>query len=231
MKYPSLVLASLLAAFTVDVAVVKAEGLAQSPTDETVLLAGKHKGLRRGGFKNRRRFHPGRFRRFPKRNFRHRKFRRFPGRFRHRPFRHRSLHHRRHFGRRFRHYPYFRRRFRHYSPYYYPFSRRLYLHHSTFPRRRSYIAPEHRGPEGQYDHQGLAKRVILGLVADSELKPLVATLDIQQKGDKVLLSGEVPDQESLGKVIELVKKTKGAKSVDATEVVVLSESEFETEPE
>lgn len=63
------------------------------------------------------------------------------------------------------------------------------------------------------------------MVADPDLKPLVATLDIQQKGDKVLLSGEVPDQEALDKVIELVKKTKGAKSVDTTEVVVLSEVE------
>lgn len=216
MKYPTLVLAFFLAAFSVDVASVRAEDLVQSPADETVLLAGKRKGLRRGGFKNRRRLH---FRRVPSRNFQHRKFRRFPGR-----VRQRSFHHRRRFGRRFRHYP-FRRRYRHYSPYYHPFSRRLYLHHSAFPSRSSYIAPEHRGLEGNYDHQGLAKRVILGLVADPNLKPLVATLDIQQKGDTVLLSGEVPDQEALDKVVELVKKTKGAKSVDTTEVIVLSEAE------
>lgn len=225
MKYPTLVMAFLLAAFTVDVAAVKAEDLMQSQADETVLLAGKRKGFRRGGFKNRRRLHQRRFRRFPNRNFRHRKFRRFPGRVRHRPFhRRRTFHHRRRFGRRFGHYP-FRRRYRHYSPYYHPFSRRLYLHHSTFPSRRSYIAPEHRGPEGQYDHQGLAKRVILGMVADPDLKPLVATLDIQQKGDTVFLSGEVPDQDALDKVIELVKKTKGAKKVETNEVLVLSESE------
>lgn len=222
MKYPTLILASLLAAFTVDVAVVKAEDFVQSQADETVLIAGKRKGLRRGGLQHRRRLHPRRFRRFPNQNFRHRKFRRFPKQIRHRPFhRRRSFQHHRRFGRRFRHSP-FRK---HYSPYYHPFSRRLYLHHSVFPSRRAYIAPEHRGPEGKYDHQGLAKRVILGLVAEPELKPLVATLDIQQQGDKVLLSGEVPDQEALDQVIELAKNTKGAKSVDATEVVVLSDVE------
>lgn len=67
--------------------------------------------------------------------------------------------------------------------------------------------------------------MILGMVDDPDLKPLVATLDIQQKGDTVFLSGEVPDQDALDKVIELVKNTKGAKKVEATEVLVLSESE------
>ncbi|WP_299411007.1 BON domain-containing protein [Acaryochloris sp. IP29b_bin.148] len=222
MKYPTLVLATLLTAFSVDVAVVKAENVAQVQPDEPILLAGRH---RRGGFKHRRRIYPRRFRRFPHRNFRHRNFRSFPGRSHHRSI------HRRRFGRRFypsfRHYPQYRRRYRHYSPYYYPSSRRLFLYRSTFPGRRSYIAPEHIGPEGQYDHQGLAKRVILGMVADPALKPLLATLDIQQQGDKVLLSGEVPEQGALDKMVELVKNTKGARTVDITEVVVLSESESE----
>ncbi len=226
MKYSTLALATLLAAFTVDVAGVKAENLSQSQADKPVLLAGRHKGFRRG-FRHRRRFYPRRFRRFPHHNFRHRKFRRFPGRFRHRPFyRHHPFRPRRfnrRFYPRFRHYPYIRRRYPRYYPYYYPFSRSLYLHRSFSPSRRSYIAPEYIGPEGKYDRQGLAKRVILGMVADPDLKPLIATLDIRQKGETVFLSGEVPNQDVLDKVIELVQNTEGAKTVDSTNVVILSE--------
>lgn len=219
MKIATLALSTLVAVLTVDVSVAKTEDISQPSSESTVLLAGKRKGLRRGGLKHRRRLHPRRFRKVPRHHkFRHRQFRRFPGRFRHRRFGRRYYP-------RFRHYPFVRRRYPRYYPYYYPFSRRIYF--NSFPRRRSYLAPEHVGPEGKYDHQGLAKRVILGLVADPNLKPLVATLDIQQKGDKVLLSGEVPNQESLDQVIELVKNTKGAKSVDTTEVVVLSDVEEE----
>ncbi|WP_299493375.1 BON domain-containing protein [Acaryochloris sp. IP29b_bin.137] len=226
MKYAPLALSTLVAVLTIDIAVAQAENIPQPQSESTVLLAGKHKGFRQGNFRHQRQFHPRHFRKFPRHHhFRHRKFRRFPGRFRHRPFHHRRFGRR--FYPRFRHYPYIRRRYPRYYPYYYPFSRRLYFNGYSFPRRRSYIAPEHIGPEGKYDHQGLAKRIILGLVADPDLKPLVATLNIQQKGEKVFLSGEVPNQDALDQVIELVKNTKGAKSVDVTEVVVQSESEVE----
>lgn len=43
------------------------------------------------------------------------------------------------------------------------------------------------------------------MVADPDLKPLIATLDIRQKGETVFLSGEVPNQDALDKVIELVE--------------------------
>lgn len=61
------------------------------------------------------------------------------------------------------------------------------------------------------------------MVADPELKPLLATLDVRQQGNQVFLSGEVPDQATLDKVIELAKDMKGAKIVDSSEVIVLSE--------
>ncbi len=211
MKFATIALSTLVAVLAIEPAAVKAESLAQSQPEQATLLAGRHKGRRRiGGFRNRRRIHQ---------RFRNRNFRRFPGRFRHRPFHHNRS--RRRLSPRFRHYPYVRYRSPRYYPHY-PNSRRLFIHRS-FPRRGSYIAPEHVGPEGKYDDQGLAKRVIIGMVGNPELKPLLTTLDVRQQGNRVFLRGEVPNQATLDKVVELAKDMKGAKTVDSSEVIVLSE--------
>lgn len=228
MKFTTLTLSTLIAILAVDAVPVRAEHLTHPPSTVTIQQAQRRKVRRRHGSKQiQRRSRHWRVRTVPypyiQRRSRHGRhspyFHPYSGRRyrRHHPFFHR--HGRRHYPRS-RYYPYVRRR----SLYIYPFRSPTSEQQFSFPSQRTYIAPEHTGPEGQYDHQGLAKRVILGLVTDPELQPLVATLDIQQEGDSVLLAGNVPTEETLDKVIELIKNTKGAKSVDATKVVVRAPS-------
>jgi len=81
-------------------------------------------------------------------------------------------------------------------------------------------------PKALYDRHGLANRLILSMVADPGLKPLLATLDVRQKGKELFLSGEVPSQEALDKVIELAKQLQGTQKVHSSEVVVLAEPGF-----
>jgi|GEM_PF-3432771 len=220
MKFATIAVSTLLAVLTVESVAVRAETLSQPFAKETTILAQRRKKLRRRSNFSRRKL-----RKSQQHHFRHRSLRRFPGRFQHRPFQKRRRSVRKHYPS-VRYYPYIHRSFPRYSPHYYPYPRRVYIHRSSFPNQRTYIAPEHVAPKALYDRHGLANRLILSMVADPGLKPLLATLDVRQKGKELFLSGEVPSQEALDKVIELAKQLQGTQKVHSSEVVVLAEPGF-----
>ena len=75
------------------------------------------------------------------------------------------------------------------------------------------IAPEKLGASGEYDEHALAKRVAKALdtmpdIADS------AKVYVAQKGNTVVLKGNVPDRTTLEKIVSVVKSVKGVGEVN-----------------
>lgn len=80
--------------------------------------------------------------------------------------------------------------------------------------------PEYMGLEGEYDSQGLVKRVALALDQVPDLAD-VETIQIHQDGGTVLLVGSVPDQATLQRIIQVAQHVDGTKAVDVTQVTLL----------
>ncbi|WP_026098119.1 phospholipid-binding protein [Kamptonema formosum] len=81
------------------------------------------------------------------------------------------------------------------------------------------IPPERLGLEGEYDDSGLAKRVALAF----DQNPDVANLDrvwVAQTGSKVVLKGDVPDLETLNKLVDIASGVYGAGDVNTDGVNV-----------
>lgn len=82
-----------------------------------------------------------------------------------------------------------------------------------------FIPPERIGLQGEYDQNGLAKRVMLAFSANALLsnsKPL----HIAQTGGIVVIKGEVPDSETLGQMIIIARKVKGTTAIDTSQVSI-----------
>ncbi len=72
------------------------------------------------------------------------------------------------------------------------------------------IAPEKLGASGEYDEHALAKRVAKAL----DSMPDSAKVYVAQKGNTVVLKGNVPDRTTLEKIVSVVKSVKGVGEVN-----------------
>lgn len=79
------------------------------------------------------------------------------------------------------------------------------------------IAPEHMGLNGEFDQNGLAKRVALALDDDGKIQD-IKTLTIAQMGDKVVLKGRVIDRDTLMKIVTIARAVRGVKDVMTDQV-------------
>ena len=81
------------------------------------------------------------------------------------------------------------------------------------------IPPERLGLEGEYDDSGLAKRVALAFDQDPEL-PDLDRVWVAQTGSAVVLKGDVPDRETLNKLVDIAQGVYGAGDVQTDQVNV-----------
>jgi osmotically-inducible protein OsmY len=81
------------------------------------------------------------------------------------------------------------------------------------------IAPERVGLNGEYDQSGLAKRVALAFDQDPDLAD-EERLWVAQTGGTVVLKGEVPDQATLDKMVNIARSVSGATGVETNQVTV-----------
>jgi hypothetical protein len=79
--------------------------------------------------------------------------------------------------------------------------------------------PEHMGLEGEYDENGLAKRVAAAFDRDPEVEDM-ETLHIAQTGSTIVLNGSVPNQAILEHIKTVAAKVDGTKAVDTSQVTV-----------
>jgi hypothetical protein len=87
------------------------------------------------------------------------------------------------------------------------------------------IPPERIGLNGEYDHDGLAKRVALELSKTFEPDE-VENLRIAQRGTVVLLLGNVSSQQFLIKLVAVVMNVNGAVDVEINGVCVAEPLRF-----
>jgi hypothetical protein len=87
------------------------------------------------------------------------------------------------------------------------------------------IPPERVGLDGEYDHDGLAKRVSVVFGQNFELGEL-GELRISQRGSVVVLMGEVPNQRLLIKLVTLAMNVSGAVDVEINGVCVAEPLRF-----
>jgi hypothetical protein len=78
---------------------------------------------------------------------------------------------------------------------------------------------EYVGLHGEYDPQGLAKRVAQALDQHPQVKH-IKTVCIIQHGSKISLLGKVTTAAQLQQVIEVAHQVEGTKEVDVQQVVV-----------
>lgn len=81
------------------------------------------------------------------------------------------------------------------------------------------IPLEYRGVHGEYDPQGLAKRVAQAFDQHPQVQQ-IKTLCIIQHGNKITLLGKVTSDTQLQQVIEVARQVEGTKEVDVHQVVV-----------
>jgi hypothetical protein len=75
------------------------------------------------------------------------------------------------------------------------------------------IPPERMGLQGEYDHQGLAKRVALAFKQQFS-DPEIAGLRVTQRGAVVVLAGRIPQQKLLIRLINIAMATAGTADVE-----------------
>lgn len=81
--------------------------------------------------------------------------------------------------------------------------------------------PEQMGLEGEYDPEGLLKRVALALDGDDRTKGL-DSLSMHQDGSTIIFTGSVPNQEHLEQVSAITQRVDGTKAVDTEAVRVMA---------
>ena len=96
-----------------------------------------------------------------------------------------------------------------------------FIHHSSSNSIFATIPPERVGLRGEYDYNGLAKRVRLKL--EQQLKfnrDQIESLEIGQRGAVVLLRGEVNSQWLLSELITASMSVDGAVGVEVNGVTI-----------
>lgn len=79
--------------------------------------------------------------------------------------------------------------------------------------------PECMGLEGEYDSNGLAKRVAAALDQATDVDD-IETLYVTQEGSTVVFKGTVPDTSTLSYVTNVAAKVDGTKAVDTNQVTI-----------
>lgn len=79
--------------------------------------------------------------------------------------------------------------------------------------------PECMGLEGEYDKNGLAKRVAKAFDQDPDIGE-IETLCILQNGSKICLMGKVSNTALLNRVIAVASQVDGTTEVDVSQVVI-----------
>ncbi len=87
------------------------------------------------------------------------------------------------------------------------------------PETGGEVPPERMGVNGEFDQNGLAKRVALAFDEDESLDDL-NSLFVAQTGGTVVLRGEVPSQDKLNQAIQVAEKVNGATSVNSDDVII-----------
>ena len=90
---------------------------------------------------------------------------------------------------------------------------------STFTPLFNSIPPERIGLCGEYDHKGLAKRVSVALSQNFEPDE-IKKLRVSQRGAVVLLIGEITNQRTLVKLVNVAMGVEGAAEVEVNGVSV-----------
>ncbi|HEY9747756.1 MAG TPA: phospholipid-binding protein [Allocoleopsis sp.] len=80
-------------------------------------------------------------------------------------------------------------------------------------------APEHMGLEGEYDPEGLAKRVAIAFDRDPQISE-IESLEINQNGGTIIFKGFVPSSEVLQYMAAVAAKVDGTKAVDTSQVSI-----------
>ncbi len=81
--------------------------------------------------------------------------------------------------------------------------------------------PECMGLEGEYDPNGLARRVAIAFDQDPSIDD-IPTLEVSQEGGTIILKGEVSDQDMLDRLVKVASKVDGTKAVDTSRATVNS---------
>lgn len=85
--------------------------------------------------------------------------------------------------------------------------------------QKSDLPLEYVGIQGEYDPQGLAKRVAQRFDQHPQVSK-IETLCIIQNGARISLLGKIDDGVLLQQVIDLAKQVSGTKGVDVSQVVI-----------
>ncbi len=85
------------------------------------------------------------------------------------------------------------------------------------------IPAERIGLNGEYDHNGLAKRVNQAFCAQIDDRDLTS-LRVMQRGKVVLLMGTVPSRSLLTQLVQIARQVEGAADVEINGVRVQSGS-------
>jgi len=81
------------------------------------------------------------------------------------------------------------------------------------------VPPERQGLNGEYDQNGLAKRVALAFDEDGRFDE-IDSLYVAQLGGTVVLKGEVLSQDVLDELVEVARGVSGATDVSSDQVTV-----------
>jgi len=77
--------------------------------------------------------------------------------------------------------------------------------------------PECMGLEGEYDDFGLVRRLAQKLDQETDLDP-IDTLTLSQQGSTLTLIGEVKDDSTLKRIVEIARQVDGTRAVDVSQV-------------
>lgn len=92
------------------------------------------------------------------------------------------------------------------------------------------IPPERVGIGGDYDHNGLAKRVVLALQEKLDANDLHG-LSVSQRGAVVVLMGTVRSRSLLERVVRIARDVYGAADIESVGVRVPDAASYESQRE
>jgi osmotically-inducible protein OsmY len=81
------------------------------------------------------------------------------------------------------------------------------------------VPPERQGLNGEYDQNGLAKRVALAFDEDGRFDE-IDSIYVAQLGGTVVLKGQVPNQDILDELVDIARGVSGAIDVSSDQVTV-----------
>lgn len=88
------------------------------------------------------------------------------------------------------------------------------------PSREKLFPCERVGLNGEYDQNGLAKRVALAFDEDSRFDE-IDSVYVAQLGSSVVLKGEVPTEQILAQLVDTARGVSGASDVQSDQVSIV----------